>query len=187
MRFRSRSWKEREFHLRRRSSLIRGRVKFSGKRVHTWIAHAASRIFESPGAPSPSGTIGGGMRTRENPGHYLPSRHSRAVPFSSFRRHIGYDFSKRLTSSQCVICLSSDTKSRETREYAVCVYLCAQPMLYINVYTRYLTIENEKEKENGRQKEIYKVTFYADFLSKNMELRLFLNKNIKGLKHYAHN
>ena len=60
-------------------------------------------------------------------------------------------------------------------------------MLYINVYTRYLTIENEKEKENGRQKEIYKVTFYADFLSKNMELRLFLNKNIKGLKHYAHN
>lgn len=37
------------------------------------------------------------------------------MPFSSFHQYIEHDFSKRLTFSQCVICLSTDVKPKKTR------------------------------------------------------------------------
>lgn len=120
---------KREFHLRRRSSLIRTiHVKFSANERARTSKRVATRISESPGAPSPWGRERRARRLHPGIAFFSCSQPSRAVPFSSFHRHIGHDFSKRLTSSQCVICLSSDTKAeRETREH-----VRAAP--YINVH-----------------------------------------------------
>lgn len=102
--------------------------------------------------------------TRERkPGHYLPSQPSRAVPFSSFRRHIGHDFSKRLTSSQCVICLSSDTKPRETRECTLHARIYNTfSWCHILMHTR--GIPPEWEREEKRERDLQSHFLLADFL-----------------------
>lgn len=103
-----------------------------------------------------------GVRARENPGITFLPQPSRAVPFSSFRRHIGHDFSKRLTSSQCVICLSSDTKPREAHARVCCVCVSTFSRCHILMHIGGIPAKRmgKRKTERARETEIYKVTFY---------------------------
>lgn len=102
---------------------------------------------------------------------------SRAVPFSSFR-HIGHDFSKRLTSSQCVICLSSDTKPREIRTRAACAYLTRSTSaiyMYINAY---YTRDIPPKRERGNQRAFLS----TDFFKAECQADFSLTRNVRGLR-----
>lgn len=106
----------------------------------------------------------GRSAARGNPGITFLPQPSRAVPFSSFRRHIGHDFSKRLTSSQCVICLSSDTKPGETRARVRCVCVSTFSRCHILMHISGIAAKRMRKRRKGGEREretkIYKVTFY---------------------------
>lgn len=104
--FRRRAAKRARISLTSSISAYPGRGKFSGNeytRIHCW-----SRIRGKPRCAIDD------RRARRSRALPFPTNPLTCRPFF-FRRHIGHDFSKRLTSSQCVIRFSSDTKPRETR------------------------------------------------------------------------
>lgn len=175
LKFQPKYRKEGKFHLRRRSSLIRGgSVKFSGGNTRAGVAS----IFESPGAPSPSGTIGG-VRAREKT-RALPSFPALTCrPFffvpPAYRARF---FKATHVLSMCDMPLKRHEADRGRHASTLHVRIYAQPVPYINVYTGVSPKKRTKERE--REKEIRKVTFYLDFLSKNMEPTFFLLKTSRA-------
>lgn len=130
-------------------------------------AHAAvaSRIFESPGAPSPSGDDRQRCARARKPGHYLPSPALTCRPFffvpPAYRARF---FKATHVLSMCDMPLKRhEGRGRHASTLRARIY--AQPVPYINAYTRYPAKENEKERERDLQSHF----LLADFLSKNME------------------
>lgn len=120
-------------------------------------AHVASRIFERrPGAPSPSGDDRQRCARARKPGHYLPSPALTCRPFffvpPAYRARF---FKATHVLSMCDMPLKRhEGRGRHASTLRARIY--AQPVPYINAYTRYIPPKRTRKRE----KEIYRVTFY---------------------------